>query len=98
MNTEACKNEEMVTGTAPRQPKFQVLLDAASGINGVIEHLNELNRVLGVQYETQTPKNDAPKNPNEPSLLRALNELPEELSQAHSLIHDMINTIMNELN
>jgi len=98
MNYEPCEGAEIATGTAPRQPKFLTLLESANGINGVIDHLTELSNILGVDYVRNNKKEDTPKNPKEPSLVRTLNELPEELSQAHSLIHDMINTIMNELN
>ncbi len=97
MNYEPCESVEMATGTAPRQPKFLTLLEAANGINGVIDHLKELNNILGVSYAE--PKSSEPPKPHaDPSLVGTLNDLPEELRQAHSLIHDMINTIMNELN
>lgn len=88
---------EATAGTgAERQPKFQELLNQASGINSVIEHLKELNSALGVCYE-ELPIPEEPKNPNAPSLVRTLDELPNELSLAHSKIHDMINCIMNQL-
>jgi len=97
MNYDPCESEEIATGTVERQPKYQILLEAANGVNGVIGHLKELNSALGVIYAE--PKSSEPPKPGiDPTLVSTLNELPDELRQAHSLIHDMINTIINELN
>jgi len=96
-------NEEVQINTAgceaivDREPKYQILLNAANGDNDVINHLAELHRILGVTHES-SPKNDVQKNPNEPSLVRTLNELPETLRSNHSLMHEMIQQIINELN
>jgi len=80
-----------------RQPKFKVLLNAASGVDSVIDHLNELNNALGVHYEVNN-KAEEPKKSGEPSLVRVLDELPGELSYSYSVIHDMIGNIMDKLN
>ena len=88
---------EQCTGSASREPKFRELLNQAYGINGVIDHLRELHKALGVIYEeTPEPKNDM--KASEPTLVIMLDELPNELSMAHSKIHDMINVIINQLN
>lgn len=98
-------NEEVQISTAGnsagceaiKEPKFQVLLNAANGADDVINHLAELHRLLGVTHES-SPKNDIQKSPNEPSLVRTLNELPQNLRDNHSLMHEMIQQIINELN
>jgi len=84
-------------GCAAKEPRYQILLNAANGADDVINHLAELHRILGVTHES-SPKNDVQKNPNEPSLVRTLNELPESLRSNHSLMHEMIQQIINELN
>ena len=83
--------------TASREPKFKVLLQQAHGIKSVIEHLRELHAILGVNYE-EPPRPDKPKESGEPTLVRVLDELPDELSMAHSTIHDMINVMIEQLN
>lgn len=85
------------TCTPPREPKFRVLLESANGIQGVVDHLHDLCRTLGVTYE-QSERKCEPKNSSEISLVRVLDELPQELAYSQSVAHDMINQIMNELN
>ncbi|HHZ70632.1 MAG TPA: hypothetical protein EYN54_10250 [Methylococcaceae bacterium] len=95
MNAEAFT--ECAGATASREPKFEVLLHQANGITSVIEHLRELHAILGVSYEEQ-PRPERPKESSQPTLVRMLNELPDELSIAHSVIHDMISATIQQLN
>jgi len=90
--TEPCTGANKV-----REPKFQELLNQANGINGVIGHLQELHQVLGVCYE-ELPQPEEGKSSSEPTLVKMLDELPSELSSAHSKIHDMINAVISQLN
>jgi len=83
--------------SATREPKFQELLNQASGITSVIEHLKELHAILGVSYE-EVARPDEQKKPNAPTLVSVLDELPNELAQAHAKIHDMISCIASQLN
>ena len=90
-------NADVCGAALPRQAKYQELLDAARGINSIIDHLTELHNVLGVSHMTDEKQSNI-KEAKEPSLVSVLDDLPSELNQAHARIHDMINSTMNQLN
>ena len=97
MNESVESFTECAGSVANREPKFKVLLHQAHGITSVIEHLRELHVILGVNYE-EKPRPEKPKASSEPTLVSVLDELPEELAMAHSIIHDMISVTIQQLN
>ena len=95
---QMCESVGVSTGESTgREAKFQDLMNQAYGINSVIEHLKELHSILGVTYE-DIPRPEEVKDSRGPSLVRMLDELPSELSTAHSKIHDMIDVTIQQLN
>lgn len=81
-------------------PKFVELTESARGIDGVIDHLRELQYIIGIRKNetVEVPCSDQKKSCREPSLIVMLDDLPQELRMKSSIAHDLINEITSQLN
>lgn len=75
--------------------KFDDLNDAVRSLGGVIGHLQELMTHIGMPLPE--PLAECGEKLSEPTLLSTLSKSPADIRLKVSTMHDLLNTITNEL-
>jgi len=87
-----------------RQPKYLDLLEINGQINDIYQHINDLNMKLGVINRNEskiapspTAPLNIPKTPVPESLVSVLDQLPDMVSAKVTQIHNLLDSLAENL-
>jgi len=98
-------NEQVTAGNAVKQAKHSELLGLLHQVQDVINHLEELNKKLGVYriapipaaVAPAAPFPEEPKKPEPNTLVALLDLLPESINHKVNKLHGMLSDLENSL-
>ncbi len=85
------------TCEAAREPKYLNLLRIDNLLNDILQHIIDINNKVGVNTPIQEPSDNA-KTPNIESLVGVIDHLPGVVNNKVDLIHNLLNTLDDNLN